>query len=315
VSVIRKVRFASGVMALKLKVGIALSLPVMWFACSGGHQSSAGGGRAGAPGGSRGGEGGTAGMEVAGGGMTGGVNAGQSGDQTTGGQTSNGGGRVTQGGTRGSGGPGGVGGPGGSGGPGGTGGGMVPQTSPKFLCTQILGAPSSVDWFIKGVFESYVGKGLWQRVGALGINHWAGTTSEQWQVISVPRCLSNADRPDRVVLVVWAHNAYKESEFVEKLRDSIVSIRTNLSGVKEIYLMPAPGKPGCAGDWSSLNFNVAVYAIRKIAGDTNGVFMGPVYEIASCDGIFKVSNDLDRLLPETAIDAAAVFGSYFQSRR
>ncbi len=178
-----------------------------------------------------------------------------------------------------------------------------------YTCTQLHGAAQSRDWFIDGVFESYVGAGTWQRIGGTGINHWRRAGDPVWDETPMPPCAANGDAPDRIVQVLWGHTTFTTDEWERNIRQARDVALAKYPSVRTYVPMPAAGLDGCPGSYASEQNPRIVDAIARVAADTPGVEAGPLIALESCADIESPS--LDRLTDDAARRVAAQLGDYF----
>jgi hypothetical protein len=185
--------------------------------------------------------------------------------------------------------------------------GGTPGNTGGAVCTQILAAPQSPDWYIDGIFEGLVGVGRFELLGGgTGINHYGSSTDAVWNDSISHRCTTGSGKPDRVMLVVWGHSGYSTAaEWANKLREVIPVIRMRRPTARQIILQPAAGGRGCSSGYASQDLDTILAAAQTLAGPD--ILVGTRPEVTCAD----ITGKFDELSPEGARKVGRLLGEFY----
>ncbi|HEV3189340.1 MAG TPA: hypothetical protein VGY54_02525 [Polyangiaceae bacterium] len=161
-----------------------------------------------------------------------------------------------------------------------------------FICTLILGAFQTSQWFYGG-FSAGVETARWEIKSAHNnwTEKWADPQNAIWNLPTTSPCATGAATPDRVLLIVYKNMfgpPIPPTVWEPEITKDVQNIKTKYPSARRIELLTevrAPNNQPCPGN-SSRNIVIAPEidaAIQSVADKSGGLIqVGPKYYVPDC---------------------------------
>jgi hypothetical protein len=161
-----------------------------------------------------------------------------------------------------------------------------------FVCTLILGAFQTSQWFYGG-FSAGVETARWEIKSAHNnwTEKWADPQNAIWNLPTTSPCATGAATPDRVLLIVYKNMfgpPIPPTVWEPEITKDVQNIKTKYPSARRIELLTevrAPNNQPCPGN-SSRNIVIAPEidaAIQSVADKSGGLIqVGPKYYVPDC---------------------------------